>query len=196
MNISFDYRMKDWSGIGRYSESLISKMKQELVFKKNLNLIVNNIQKYKKSKFIKCNSNVFSILEQIELPIINIKNNIDLYHSPHFVFPFFNKSKIIITIHDITPLLFKEMFSLKARLYMKLMIWFSKFRADKIITVSQNTKNDLVELFNFKQNKIEVIYNGVDESYKIVKNPKNIKQVKIFYYMLEILSHIKIFQGF
>ena len=49
MNISFDYRMKDWSGIGRYSESLISKMKQELVFKKNLNLIVNNIQKYKKS---------------------------------------------------------------------------------------------------------------------------------------------------
>jgi glycosyltransferase involved in cell wall biosynthesis len=57
------------------------------------------------------------------------------------------------------------------------MIWLSKFRADKIITVSQNTKDDLVEMFNYNPNKIKVIYNGVDSSYKLIDNKKLISEI-------------------
>jgi glycosyltransferase involved in cell wall biosynthesis len=58
------------------------------------------------------------------------------------------------------------------------MIWLSKFKADKIITVSQNTKDDLVEMFNYNPKKIKVIYNGVDNSYKIIDNKKLISEIK------------------
>lgn len=50
-------------------------------------------------------------------------------------------------------------------------------RANKIIAISHNTKNDLVNLFNIPEDKVEVIYHGIDHNQKrlinerIVENP-------------------------
>lgn len=178
MNISFDYRMKDWSGIGRYSSSLIDELSQKSFFNKKFNLIKCYNQNSQTINYVNCSSDVFSISEQFKLPIISFENNIDLFHSPHFIFPIFNSGKLILTIHDLTPLLFSDIFPLKARIYMKTMIWLSKFKADKIITVSKNTKDDLVEIFNYNPEKIVVIYNGVDSSYRIINDEKLIYDVK------------------
>jgi glycosyltransferase involved in cell wall biosynthesis len=172
MNLIYDYRMQE-SGIGRYSENILNEMNNKLC-EDNFYIIIN-----KNSKFngIKCNSKVFSFLEQFEIPYLSFKKNYNLFHSPHFNFPIFNQGKLVLTIHDLTPLLFPDIFSRKARIYMKTMIWLSKFRADKIITVSQNTKDDLVEMFNYNPNKIKVIYNGVDSSYKLIDNKKLISEI-------------------
>lgn len=176
--INFDYRFKNWSGIGRYASNLINKFSLEL---KNKLLLSTSNPNNEFFEIIKIYSNIFSIEEQFELPILNFKNKIDLFHSPHFVFPIFNPGKLILTIHDLTPLLFPDVFSIKARIYMKTMIWLSKFKADKIITVSQNTKDDLVEMFNYNPEKIKVIYNGVDSSYEFIDNKKLISEIKYKY---------------
>jgi glycosyltransferase involved in cell wall biosynthesis len=170
----FDSRMKNWSGIGKYSKSLINFYKDNIDNK--FCLLINGDNEYFNN--IKIKSSVFSIKEQFEIPYLSFKKNYNLFHSPHFVFPIFNPGKIILTIHDLTPLLFPDIFSLQARTYMKIMIWLSKFKADKIITVSQNTKDDLVEMFNYNPKKIKVIYNGVDNSYKIIDNKKLISEIK------------------
>ncbi|OCL25566.1 hypothetical protein U472_14640 [Orenia metallireducens] len=164
--ILFDYRMKNWSGIGRYSSNLIEEL-SKIKIADQLSLFSNyGKRQIDDFKIINCHSNVFSVSEQIELPYLNLKNKIDLFHSPHFVFPIFKFNKLVLTIHDLTPLLFPEYFSSFARGYMRAMIWLSKFKADKIITVSKNTKEDLIKNFGFKENKIKVIYNGVEESYQ------------------------------
>jgi len=178
MKIAFDYRMEDWSGIGRYSESIIDIFKEKNILENQFKLLKYSGQNIKINKAIKCTSEVFSFSEQLELPILNSKNNIDLFHSPHFVFPIFNPGKLILTIHDLTPLLFPDIFSLQARIYMKTMIWLSKFKADKIITVSQNTKDDLVEIFNYNPDKIKVVYNGVDKSYRVINDKQLINDVR------------------
>ncbi|GAB6137374.1 glycosyltransferase family 4 protein [Halanaerobaculum tunisiense] len=168
MNVFFDYRMKDWSGIGRYCRNLIIEF-GELDLHNNIFLLSNKATD-SNFKNITCNSNVFSIKEQFELPFMSLNKNINVFHSPHFVYPIFSFDKLILTIHDLTPLLFPQYFSASERTYIKSMIWLAKFRADKIITVSQNTKQDLINEFNFNSDKIKVIYNGIDDSYKPIRN--------------------------
>ena len=178
MNILFDYRMKDWSGIGRYSSNLVDNLNNISI--NNKLFLLSNSQKTNETNFknIICNSDVFSISEQLELPILNSKGKFDLFHSPHFVFPIFNFKKLVLTIHDLTPLLFPEYFSKIARLYMKWMIWLAKFKANKIIAVSENTKQDLINKFGIDKGKIAVVYNGVDVSYEIINNQTRLSQVK------------------
>ena len=177
MKICFDYRMKNWSGIGRYCSNLIN----ELITLCNDNdfSILSNDNKENITCDVKISkSPVFSIMEQIEIPLLNIKNKIDLFHSPHFVFPVFGANKLILTIHDLTPFIFPKDFSIFARLYIKFMLNIAKYKADKIIVVSENTKKDLIRLFKFLDSKIKVIYHGVDSKFHPIEESSKIKFIK------------------
>ncbi len=73
---------------------------------------------------------------------------------------------MIVTIHDLTHLIFPQFLPNKfAYIYANFMIWFATKGAEKIITVSENTKKDIIEKFKVKPEKIEVIYNGVGEEF-------------------------------
>ncbi|MTI59429.1 MAG: glycosyltransferase family 4 protein [Firmicutes bacterium] len=178
MKILFDNRMKNWSGIGRYSFNLIKEFSCLMKNKNDVVLLSNTAYNSNDFNIMNCRAKVFSLKEQVELPLLNKKNKIDLYHSPHFVFPVLNSKKMVLTIHDLTPLLFPQYFSVNARIYMKMMIWLSRYRTAKIITVSKNTKEDLIDKFSFRDDKIEVIYNGVGECYKSINNQELLDGVK------------------
>jgi len=89
----------------------------------------------------------------------------------------FLNSPFIVTAHDVVRLCFgfaKE--TVSERILLKLDIHYIK-RASHIITVSQNTKQDLMEYLKIPENRISVIYNGIDHSIfkpydvKILDNP-------------------------
>lgn len=174
--------MHNWSGIGRYCTNLIKQF-SSMDLRDDLSLITSLDDDNKLNDFpkIKCASKVYGIKEQIEIPTLSLKNKIDLYHFPHFVFPVINYGKTILTIHDLTPLLFPEYFSKTARFYMKSLISIAKYRANKIIAVSNNTKHDLIEKFKFPEHKIKVIYNGVEECYRVNKNKEDLNYIKMKY---------------
>ncbi|MFW6008622.1 MAG: glycosyltransferase family 4 protein, partial [archaeon] len=194
MKILFDNRMNNWSGIGRYSSNLINQFKEYNNLKPKISLLSNeNKNEDLCFEKIKINSKVFSLKEQIEIPYL-AKNKYDIYHSPHFVFPVMGKTNLILTIHDLTPLLFPDYFSIVARTYMKVMIHIAKLKARKIITVSNNTKNDLIRLFNISPQKIKVIYNGVKHKKKCNnkgKIGKIKKKFKIKYPYILYVGNVK-----
>ena len=67
-----------------------------------------------------------------------------------------------MTIHDIIHLLYPQFLpSRAAHLYARFMIRRALTRADRIVTVSENTRRDLVDYFGIPAARIEVIYNGV-----------------------------------
>jgi len=73
------------------------------------------------------------------------------------------KTRQIITIHDLSFELYPDFFSAKQRLWHK----FIKprlliNRGNRIIADSDNTKNDLINLYKVHPKKIKVIYPGVD----------------------------------
>ncbi|HOZ53384.1 MAG TPA: glycosyltransferase family 1 protein [bacterium] len=89
----------------------------------------------------------------------------DIFYLPHLNFASFSKnSKNIITIHDLSFLRYPEFFSFRKNFWhWALNIKKNIKKFDKIVAVSQNTKNDLIELLNVPETKIEVVYPGISE---------------------------------
>ena len=109
----------------------------------------------------------YSIRELVGLSWQQFRLKLDLYHATHYVLPAFNVSRIVVTIHDIIHLLYPEFLpSRLAFFYAQRMIRRSLTRGDRIIAVSQTTKADLMRYFNVGGRKIQVIYNGVQESFR------------------------------
>lgn len=92
---------------------------------------------------------------------------VDLYHATHYVLPFLLPCRAVVTIHDIIHLLYPEFLPNRlAFLYAERMIRRALEHGDRILTVSRNTKTDLERYFDIAGDKIETIYNGIDESFR------------------------------
>jgi glycosyltransferase involved in cell wall biosynthesis len=112
-------------------------------------------------------SPVYSMRELLALSWKLSRQALDLYHSTHYVLPAVVQSPVVVTIHDIIHLLYPEFLpSNLAFLYAQRMIRRSLVRGDRIIAVSQNTKNDLMQHFDVDGHKIQVVYNGVEDAFR------------------------------
>lgn len=104
--------------------------------------------------------------EQAVLPFQLVKEGIDLFHSLAFVQPLFCSCPGVVTIYDLSFLLFPEGFNPWKRLYLRYMTPYSARRSRRVIALSQSTKNDLSRLFRIPGEKIEVIPCGVDPRFR------------------------------
>jgi len=82
----------------------------------------------------------------------------ETYYSPGLSAP--RGMPIIITVHDMTHELFPEEFVENDKNSKNKCVTVN--RADHIICISQNTKKDLIRLFNVPEQKISVVYNGYE----------------------------------
>ena len=90
---------------------------------------------------------------------------VDLYIVPNFVFlNLSNDCKKILIVHDLSFELYPEFFTFKQRLWHKL-IGPKQLcqQSDKIIAISQNTKNDIVKLYKIPEKKIQVVHQGINQ---------------------------------
>ncbi len=89
-------------------------------------------------------------------------NDFDVFH-PTYYNPYFIKNlkkPLVTTIHDMTYERLPEYFWVNDPLTYEKRI--SAERADKIIAISETTKNDLLKYIEVDENKVEVIYHGID----------------------------------
>lgn len=76
-----------------------------------------------------------------------------------------DKAKLIITAHDLSPVLTPEFYDSKRRLWHKFLNYNRAFnRANILFAVSEYTKNDLIKVFGINAEKIKVIYPGLDHN--------------------------------
>lgn len=95
------------------------------------------------------------------------RSRLDLYHSTHYVLPAVVPCPTVVTIHDIIHLLYPGFLpSRSASLYAQRMFRHSVGRADRIIAVSKNTRSDVLDYFKTPEEKIEVVYNGVEDRFR------------------------------
>ncbi|AMM40600.1 glycosyl transferase family 1 [Candidatus Desulfofervidus auxilii] len=89
------------------------------------------------------------------------RNKLDIFFEPHFNLPLLlpKKLPVILTIHDLTPLIFPQFFSFFERIYFRSILTHAIKRANHIIAVSKYTKDCLKKRFS-KLPKISVIYQG------------------------------------
>ena len=110
------------------------------------------------------------------------REKIDLMHFPHFNLPIFCPAPFLVTIHDLVLKRFPTrrasklgpiLYRLKNLAY-QFVIWRAIKKSEKIITVSNYTKNDILKYFKVRPEKIEVIYEGSPEI-KLKTTTKNLK---------------------
>jgi glycosyltransferase involved in cell wall biosynthesis len=103
------------------------------------------------------------------LPRYLKKNPIDVYHT-QYILPFFvpKSIKLITTIHDISFNFYPQFIKWTDLFFLKLLIPWSLKRADKIVAVSEFTKNEIIKYYEIAPEKIEVAYNAVGENFSVL----------------------------
>ena len=84
----------------------------------------------------------------------------DILHAPTPVIPSWKKPKckLIITVHDLTPLIFPEYHNWKRRIFFRFFLKRILNMADAIIVDSLSTKKDVTAFFSFPDKKINVVH--------------------------------------
>jgi len=89
----------------------------------------------------------------------------DVFHAQLSLPPLL-RSRSVLTVYDLCYERFPEFFHRRIRAQMKLLVPWSCRRADHIITISESSKRDLVEIYRLDPKRITVTYPGPTENCK------------------------------
>lgn len=140
--IIFDQRWMGDHGIGRFAHEVY---KSE-IYKTN----------------VKLKTNPAGIFDVFLLTLYLLLHN-DIYYSPGYNAPFFFLKRSIITIHDLNHIDFKENSSFLKRLYYQLILKRACRKSRRIFTVSNFSKQRIVQWSGVAENKVYVLGNGVSD---------------------------------
>ena len=190
LKIGFDGKraVNNLTGLGNYSrfiiESLAKKFPEQQYFiyspkvnqqLRNLSLLSLPNVKLELPKSSKFLWRALGVKKQL------LADQIDIYHGLSHEIPFGlqqTKIKSIVTIHDLIFLRKPHYYKFIDR---KIYEWKSRYacqNADRIIAISQRTKLDIIELYGISPKKIDVVYQGCDEAFKIKATPTKLAEVK------------------
>jgi len=184
INLCIDTRMIESSGIGRYIQEIIPLLLKEEVFIITCLGDFEVLSKYNwfsEINYIEMRSRIFTISEQFELR--KKIPNCDLFWSPQYNVPIFpiKAKKRIVTIHDVYQMAhFKELTLIK-KVVVKILTHFAVNLSDSIVTVSNFSKNEILRLTSANVEKINVIYNGLNESFSELSEFKTLNDKYILF---------------
>ncbi|MFC3199362.1 glycosyltransferase family 4 protein [Parapedobacter deserti] len=113
--------------------------------------------------FIRSRTALGSMLTPVMLAREISRAEADVFYSPSFMPPLYSRIPFVFTIHDLMHLFY---YTPAHRLYYQHVIARLAARAKQVITVSQFSKGQLVELLGIDEQRITVVYNGVDNAYR------------------------------
>ena len=184
MRIGLDLRMASGgSGIGRY----ITELSHEILKQDKANRYVLFFHDAAASqdylqyghKIVITGIPHYSLAEQLNLPKILNKENLDLVHFPHFNVPLFYRKPYVVTIHDLTHTLFpgRKKSHMVHRLAYRIIFRKAIARAKKVIAVSQATKQDILNHFKVPAEKITVVYEGFKATYSMMDKQEAFEKI-------------------
>lgn len=191
MKIGIDGRAAKWyrgTGIGTYTNRLLSalnsleKAHEYLLFMpKNSNCDILFNDNFHIKNISEGNKNSF--WDEVNIPNILVDKDMELYHVPQngVGLPEEKTLPFVITLHDIIPYKMPETVGdTYLRIFNEEMPDIIK-RCDGIITVSEYSKNDIADYFNFPREKIYVTYLAAEDIYFPIDKEKSSNIIKTQY---------------
>lgn len=108
--------------------------------------------------------------EQAAQPWAMRRAGLDLVHAPVNVAPLAGGCPAVVTVHDLSPFLFPELFRPARRAYQQAMTRRSVRRAAHVIADSESTRADLISLFDVRPERVTTVPLGVDETMRPVSD--------------------------
>ena len=98
-------------------------------------------------------------------PLQSWRKRFDIFHA-QFSLPPLLRSRLVLTVYDLGFERFPQFFQRPVLVQMKFLVPRSCRRADHIITISESSKRDLVEIYRLDPERITVTYPGPAENCK------------------------------
>lgn len=113
--------------------------------------------------------------EQLALPRRIRSADLDVFHTPGGHPPILSGTPLVTTIHDISPITHPEWFSHSYATLYRVMTPLAVRRSDRIITVSEFARDEIIDRYPSAKGKTVAIYNGVsDRSVGAATRPSSI----------------------
>ncbi|MEE3228815.1 MAG: glycosyltransferase family 1 protein, partial [Chloroflexota bacterium] len=119
-----------------------------------------------RAKMVKCWTPAHHVLERYSLTLELLPRNIHLLHSPDFIPPRGGPWKSVITIHDLSFLLYPHFLTPDSQKYYNYQIQHAVRRADAILADSNTTRNDILEYLSVKPEKVTTVYLAPHERFQ------------------------------
>ena len=167
MKLLFDARVlihRHYTGVENYTKSILNQ------FQRGLHLTIA------KPRF--ANKYLAHLWLHVSLPF----QKGELLFCPANTAPIFvpKNKKLILTLHDVAFLTYPESFSKVFQYYYQFLVPRVIKRANKIITISETSKREILRYYPYAKGKIEVIALGVDDKFKVLPD---IAKEKIILYV-------------
>lgn len=91
--------------------------------------------------------------------------NWDIFHSPFFHGPTLKKAKLILTVHDMRFYRYPETYTFLRYMFLKHAVRRSIAKADKVIAISQFTKDEIRAAYHTQDEKIIVIHEAINSNH-------------------------------
>lgn len=134
----------------------------------------------------------YPIWEQIKLPAKAKKLQLDILHSTSNTAPVSSPCRQVVTIHDIIYLENNPLTSGGYTAYQKFGNLYRRWvvkrlfkSAEKIITVSQFEKQRFLESGYVPEQRLEVVYNGVGEHFRVIEDQEYLQEISHKYKLPE-----------
>ncbi len=118
---------------------------------------------------------------RLPVPVELFTGPVDVYHGPDFVLPPVLRARSVVTIHDLAFLTNPECAMPSLVEYLTAVVPRAVRSADRIITVSQATANDLTERLAIPPEKITVAYSGLDPRFTPERDEAAIEAIRAKY---------------
>jgi glycosyltransferase involved in cell wall biosynthesis len=197
MNIAFDVRpiiKKQKTGIGYYAYEIIKSMQKlfsENKYILNYFIIDGKEEEIEKLQDLRTNKTIINSCFYIRdflfralsafIPIpysLFFRTNVELTHFFDYIIPFGVYGKKIVTIYDMAFQVYPKTLPLKTRALLKVNLKLSCKRADKIITISEFSKREIMKYINVPSEKINVVPSGVNFQKYYPSSDENIMKIK------------------
>ncbi|MBO4906890.1 MAG: glycosyltransferase family 4 protein [Bacteroidaceae bacterium] len=89
----------------------------------------------------------------------------DVFHSPFFHAPKMEKARVLMTVHDLRLYRYPDTYPFLRYQFLKRAVRKSIARVDKIIAISQFTKDEMIDTCGVNPDKVKVIHEAINRSF-------------------------------
>lgn len=116
---------------------------------------------------------------RLPLPVETWTGPLDLFHQPDFVLPPTRPAaRTLVTVHDLSFVHDPATVMPGMIAYLARLVPDSVNRADRVIAVSEATRQDLIAFYQTPPEKISVLYHGVRPEFRPVTQPERLAAVR------------------
>jgi glycosyltransferase involved in cell wall biosynthesis len=132
------------------------------------------------------NARPYSLAEQVAIPAVLRRERPDVFHTPHYVLPPLTACPSVVTIHDCIHLRFPQYLPNRgAYFYARAFMWAAAHRSARVLTVSEFSKRDILDLFSIPAEKVTVVPNAIDQRFGVPPPEDEVARVRERYQLHE-----------